>query len=307
MRRPVPQPLGEGGRPDIVELVEISWHIGTGVRMTSAMLLKVLFWLFAALDLAVIGLWFVLGLAAAGPSKTSPFAVALALLVVPGALLAGAILLFVRTESAGWRWAALLVVSGPALALGVSSLVSMLALPGAIAGTWGSTPLTRALSDLQKDPNQLAVVRQLLADGADPNQGGDELPLVLAIYAVRHVGLEPLRLLLDAGANPNAKTQWGEPAFFAVLGNRNEVAELQLLLDRGAAPKTLSRSGHSGLWQAAATRNWPAALLLAKLGASWQGISPMGLPYLAMLEGEVRQHGATGPLAELIDFVKKAK
>lgn len=270
------------------------------------MLLKVLFWLFAALDLAVIGLWFVLGLAAAGPSKTSPFAVALALLVVPGALLAGAILLFVRTESTGWRWAALLVVSGPALALGVSALASLLMVPGA-GGMWGSTPLTQALSALEKDPTQIAVVRQLLAEGADPNQIGEELPLVLAIYAVRHVGMEPLRMLLDAGANPNAKTQWGEPAFFSVLGNRNDVAELQLLLDRGADPKTLNRSGHSGLWQAAATSNWPAALVLAKLGASWQGISPMGLPYLAMLEGEVRQHGATGPLAELIDFIKKAE
>lgn len=271
------------------------------------MLLKVLFWSFAALDLAVIGLWFVLGLAAAGPSKTSPFAVALALLVVPGALLAGAILLFVRTESTGWRLLALLAVSGPALALGVSTLVARLTVPGANAGMWGSTPLTRALSDLEKDPNQLAVVRQLLAEGADPNQAGEELPLVLAIYAVRHVGLEPLRMLLDAGANPNAKTQWGEPAFFAVLGGGNSVAELQLLLDRGADPKTLNRSGHSGLWQAAATSNWAAALVLAKLGASWQGISPMGLPYLAMLEGEARQHGATGPLAELIDFVRKAE
>lgn len=270
------------------------------------MLLKALFWLFAALDLAVIGLWFVLGLAAAGPSKTSPFAVALALLVVPGALLAGAILLFVRTESPGWRLAALLVVSGPALALGVSTAIAWLRVPGA-GGMWGSTPLTQALSALEKDPTQVAVVRKLLADGADPNQAGEELPLVLAIYAVRHVGMEPLRMVLDAGANPNAKTQWGEPAFFAVLGGGNSVAELQLLLDRGADPKTLSRSGHSGLWQAAATSNWAAALVLAKLGASWQGISPMGLSYLAMLEGEVRQHGATGPLAELIDFVKKAE
>lgn len=271
------------------------------------MLLKFLFWLFAALDLAAVLLWLLLGLAAAGPSKTSPLAVVLALLVVPGALLAGAIYLFVRSESTGWRVAALLVVSAPAAALGASSLLARVMAPGPNAGIWGSTPLTRALSGLQNDPSQLAVVRQLLASGADPNEAGEELPLVLAIRAVRHVGIEPLEVMLDAGARPNDRTQFGEPAYFSALGITAPPAALQLLLQRGADPKAVSRDGRSGVWKASMPRNWSAALVLARLDAGWSGTSPMGLSFLDTLEGEARLLGETGQLAELLAMVRKAE
>ena len=77
------------------------------------MLLKILFWLFVAIDVVGLGLFFVLGLAAAGSAETHPLAVVLVMLVVPSLVLAAAVLLFLQTQWTGWRLLALLVVSGP--------------------------------------------------------------------------------------------------------------------------------------------------------------------------------------------------
>ena len=129
------------------------------------MLLKVLFWLFVALDVAALGFLFVLGLAAAGPSKTSPLAVVFAMLVVPGSLLLGAVWLFVKAQSPGLRLVAVLLVAAPAIVLAIGRIAGEIWVqqnPGAI---YGSTPLTRALRALEKDALQLATVRTLLRRG----------------------------------------------------------------------------------------------------------------------------------------------
>lgn len=258
------------------------------------MLLKVLFWLFVALDSAAIGLWFVLGLAAAGPAKSSPAAVAFALLVVPGGFLLATVWLFVRTHTPGLRVVALLVVAAPALVIGIGRIAGAIWVhqnPGRI---FGSTPLTTALRALEHDPLQLTTVRTLLAQGADPNAPGDSMPLSLAIYAVRHAGKEPVTWLLDAGADPNRKDEFGEPVWFAATGITVDIEVLKLLLERGADVKTTGRDGRSAAWQAVNTWNWPAAALLIQRGADLGGTSPMGLSLLETLEGHVRLHGDGG-------------
>jgi len=75
------------------------------------MLIKILFWMIACVDAAALLLVFVLGLAAAPSSHTSPLAVAAYLLVVPGLLLAGAIVLFLRAKSGVGRASAFLLVA----------------------------------------------------------------------------------------------------------------------------------------------------------------------------------------------------
>lgn len=267
------------------------------------MLLKILFWLFVAVDAAAIGLWFVLGLAAAKSAHSSPLAVALLLLVAPGMLLALAAVLFVRAEATGWRLAALLVVAAPVLVVAGSQFVAVFTARN-LVGQSGSTPLTRALGQLPQDPGALATVRELLAAGADPNQNGEELPLVLAIRAVRVVGLEPVQVLLDAGASPNTRGGFGAPAFFSALGSSADPALLQLLLARGAEATAEDRSGKSGAWHAATARNWPAALVLLQRGAGWQGRSPMGRSFRETLEAEVLQCGDGGGLVQLLEFVR---
>ncbi|MCU0864455.1 MAG: hypothetical protein MUC36_11715 [Planctomycetes bacterium] len=271
------------------------------------MLLKLLFWLFVALDAAAIGLVFVLGLAAAGSSRTQPLAVTLMLLVVPGAMLAAAIWLHQRTASPWLRLLAFALVSAPAAALVIGRLAAEFSASSNPGGIWGETELTRALRELEKDPGQLATVRTLLAGGADPNEPGEQLPLVLAIYAVRHVGQEPLRLLLDRGADPNRQDQFGRPCWFAATGITVDLAVLQLLLDRGADPQARSRDGHGGAWGAVACDNWAAARLLVQRGCPVDGRSPMGTPLQEKLEGYVRQGGprGTGAATVLAEIQKR--
>jgi hypothetical protein len=61
--------------------------------------LKLVFWGLAALDLLGILLLFVLGLAAAGSSRTSPLQVTSVLLVLPCIPLAAAVVVFLRSSS----------------------------------------------------------------------------------------------------------------------------------------------------------------------------------------------------------------
>ena len=268
------------------------------------MIQKALFWLFVALDVAALGLMFVLGLAAAGPSRTSPLAVVFAMLVVPGVLLGVAILLHLRTHSVGLQTLAFVIVSAPVTVLVFSRVAGEFTARPNPGGIQGETKLTRALRELEKAPSQLATVRTLLAEGADPNEAGEAMPLVLAIYATRHVGTEPLLLLLDQGANPNQLDDFGRPCWFAATARTVEPSVLQLLLERGADPKATGRDGRGGVWGAIATDNWPAAKLLLQLGCPTDGDSPMGLPLREVLAGYVRQGdarsaGAAALLAEL--------
>src|SRR6266404_4801777 len=67
--------------------------------------------------------------------------------------------------------------------------------------------LTRAVSDGDRE-----AVRALLAEGADANRttSGGQTPLILAIV-FRHIHI--LRLLLEAGANPQVRDSLGLNAF----------------------------------------------------------------------------------------------
>lgn len=274
------------------------------------MLPKILFCLFLAIDVVGVGLWFVLGLAAAGPSKTNPLAVVFTLLVVPGLLLLGAVALHQFGRSPALRLLAFLVVSAPAVVLAITYLVGQLQAGTNPGGIQGETKLTRALRELPRDPTQLPTLRALLADGADPNEAGEALPLVLAVYAAREIGSEPLSLLLDHGADPNHADAFGRPAWFAALGTTVEPAVLGLLLDRGADAAVVDRDGHSAAWAAVATQRWAAALLLVERGASVAGTSPMGRSLFETLEHEAWSHGdgdGLGPLREAVRVRTKGR
>jgi len=76
---------------------------------------RLVFWGLVALDLLGILLLFVLGLAAAGSSRTSSVQVTLLLLVLPGIPLAAAVVLFLRSTSPVGRVVALLLAAAPLL------------------------------------------------------------------------------------------------------------------------------------------------------------------------------------------------
>src|SRR5688500_11645482 len=266
-------------------------------------MMRLAFWGLAALDLLGILLLFVLGLAAAGPSKTSPVQVTLLLLVIPCIPLAAAVVLFLRSTSPVGRGVALLLAaarllilvstraitevqlrantnergdlaffrSGPlrdiaeAIARNDSATVASL-VPKVDLNETGFSDVTLILlaaRQLRRTPEQHGVLRVLLAAGADPNKGAQyELPLAIAIQQSAKSGPEPGKLMLDAGANPNLKTSFGEPVWFSAVGQSSSLETLTLLLDRGADLNAVGPNESTALITAANTRNWNAALLL---------------------------------------------
>jgi hypothetical protein len=281
-------------------------------RPDRAAMLKALFWIVVTIDLAVLMLFFLLGLAAAPSSRTSAGAVAAYMLVVPGIVLIGCIVLFVRSTSPVGRVAALLLAASPlllaagtraiagaklrtatnaegqltyyragplrdiaeAIARNDSATVAALA-PGVeinSRGFGGTTLLTLALRRLREPPHDVGVLRALLSAGADPNLDNGETPLELAIQASRTAGPEPVRMLLEAGADPNAKGQFGTPAFFLGAGRPISREVLDALLEQGANLEARDSNGLTIVFHAATSANWRAVLLLLERGTVWKDL-----------------------------------
>jgi len=288
---------------------------------------RLVFWGLVALDLLGILLLFVLGLAAAGSSRTSSVQVTLLLLVLPGIPLAAAVVLFLRSTSPVGRVVALLLAAAPLLIVVSARVITevqfrantnergeltffrsgpMREVAEAIArndsatvaslvprvnvnetGFSDVTLLLLAARQLRQTPEQHGVLRVLLGAGADPNKGAQyELPLAIASQQSGKSGPEPGKLLLEAGANPNLKTSFGEPVWFAAVGQSSSLETLTLLLDRGADLNAMGPNESTALITAANTRNWKAALLLLQRGADWRrGRSVNGLPLKSMVDG----------------------
>lgn len=291
-------------------------------------LLKFLFWALIALDLIGLFLFYLLGLAAAGSSRTSPALVTLLLFILPGLVLAGAVLVFVRSESTLARAAAFALAAAPLMLLTGGQLyaraqfrrhanasgeltffpagpsrelieairrndaqaVTTLAATVDVnqAGLEGMTPLLAALRQLRETPDQHAVLAALLAAGADPNQGTEfEWPLETAAQLARTAGVEPLRLLLDANADPNRPGASGAPIWFSALGRDADTTALALMLAHGARLDAVAANGETALLRAAIAPNWRAALLLLERGADWrQGRTLAGRSFAE----EAREH-----------------
>ena len=266
------------------------------------MLLKILFWLAMAVDTAAVLLLFVLGLAAAGPSHTSPLSVFFLLLIAPGVVLAGLGFLFLRTQSTPLQLLALAILMAPVLFVAtgigmqgfwrlmhpqeskqqmafkpvslaeveaavlrndVEGVKKTAAAAGLRGHQGGAGVIQLALLRLQKSPEQLPVFKALLEAGADPSRGYGEAPLKVAIECSPGAGLEPVRLLLDAGAKPNALDQLGVPVYFAAFDRKVDVEVLKLLIDRGADVNLKTYSGEAALSYARAKGNQKAIDLIA--------------------------------------------
>lgn len=310
------------------------------------MFLRVIFWLCVAIDVLALGLLFVLGLAAAGPSHTNPLSGAVFMLPIPALVLAGAAYIFVRGKQVWQRGLGFLIAAAPLLLVGSARPMAEMWLnqyrtpnggvamfkQGAMreieeaiarndaaavasvakkanlnqAGRDGSNVLVVALRQLDKAPGSPDVLRALLQAGANPNKG-EELPLAIAIYASARTGPEPVKMLLDAGADPNLQDPFGRAAYFAATGKSVDPEVMQMLLARGADLRVKSKTGANVLSQALATQNWRVLLLLLQRGADWRSVrTPMGLDFRNAVEGEARMRPDQPGLAEVLQFLKDA-
>jgi ankyrin repeat protein len=108
--------------------------------------------------------------------------------------------------------------------------------PGAVnlKGTGGSTPLMYAA--LYGDADS---IRLLLEAGADPNIRNDAGATAL-LWAVDD--LEKTRLLLKAGADANTRSNDGRTALLSATGRAGSAEVVKLLLDHGANPSATAHS-----------------------------------------------------------------
>jgi hypothetical protein len=305
-------------------------------------MLKLLYWTCVAVDLAAVLLFFVLGLAAAGSSKTSPAMVALVMLGLPALPLAVSLWLYLRSTSPLARGLAFALAAAPlAIVLAAKTIndlqVSASTNPqgeltffrsgpqralaeaiqrndaAAVAavlrstdskadanarGLMDMTPLVLALRQLDKTPDQQAVLPVLLQAGADPNRGtaAYEVPLEMALQSASRTGPAPVALLLKAGAKPNAKTAFGTPVWFTAAGFGADPQMLQLLLQHGADLRASGRGGETALIYAATARNWAAVRWLLDHGADpQQGRSGMGKSLRDLVDDALRERDGRAP------------
>src|SRR5438309_1446989 len=104
-------------------------------------------------------------------------------------------------------------------------------------GRYGMTLLYFAVTESWQRPELVESVKTLLSLGADPNYTSGK-PNSLAMFHAVHASAPVLRAMLDAGGNPNARDQVGQPMILMnwYLGyyENDQRARLDLLLDRGA-------------------------------------------------------------------------
>lgn len=309
-------------------------------------MIKVLFWLFVCIDVGAILLFFVLGLAAAGSSKTSPVSVALLLLVVPMIPLLAAVAVYLRSTSPLWKGAAFVLAAAPVLLVAGAQMYTraqvaansnaqgeltffragpMREISEAIrrndaatvarlvptvdvnqTGLADMTLLVAALRQLRTTPQQHAVLAVLLKAGADPNKGPEfELPLEMALQVAAKSGPEPVRRLLEAGANPNAKGSSGDPLFFAGVWNAMPPEVLPLMVTHGADLAMTGNQGKHLLFAAADARNWPAVLQLLQRGADPAvGRTQSGKDFRTMVNDNASWAGADSGYADVVAWLK---
>jgi ankyrin repeat protein len=307
--------------------------------------MKIAFWILVAIDAAFLAVWFVLGLAAATSTRDSSLSVAAYILVVPTLLLALAVFLFLRGGSPVFRGAGFLLAAAPILVLFASRQIATAnfklnsddngkltyfragdnrELASAIdsndvakvkellptvdvnkRGFMDMTPLMYALRQMKATPDRFEVLEALLAAKANPNDKSQQWPLEIAIQQSSATGHAPVLMLLKAGANPNAKTTFGTPVFFAGTYRGVDPVVMTDLIEHGADVKATDNGGRTIVFDAATSNNWPAVLTLLQHGVDYRsGKSINGESFPDMVASHARVYGDTAGVKEVLEYLK---
>ncbi len=166
------------------------------------------------------------------------------------------------------------------------------------AGRDGATLLCWAVRQTWQRRELVEAVKTLLSLGADPNYTNGHRESFALAESV-HGPASGLRAMLDAGGNPNARSEFGWPIVFMhfKLGyyKDEESARLDLLLDRGAdinstVPETESdRAGYTLLLYTTQnglhdSREYADALHLLERGADPNRVAADGMNFSKMLQ-----------------------
>lgn len=124
---------------------------------------------------------------------------------------------------------------------------------------------------------QLDDMRLLIAHGADVNTM-DTTGRTTVLHAVDSHSDETLRIILEAGGNPNPKMPKGvfRSSPLTSSGFGGLAGMLRLLLKHGAEPDACNPEGRTALHSVAATQNVECALILLEWGADLNVVSSNG-------------------------------
>jgi ankyrin repeat protein len=126
------------------------------------------------------------------------------------------------------------------------------------------------------DRKDAAAIHLLIKDeGVNPDTIFDQANMPMVAWPVINGNLDGLRLLLDNGANPNARKMMplrergkaGEDNAMVFAAGLPDQRFLTLLLDRGGNPNTMSSNDEQLTYIATLHHHWPNVQLLIERGA----------------------------------------
>lgn len=305
------------------------------------MLPKILFWIIVALDVAALGLMFILGLAFAGPSHT-PRLSFVGFMLLPAGVLATAVALFVYAASPWLRGGAFVLATAPVIivAVGFIQSTSTMQRHTDAAGNvqeFAEGP-QRTLEKAIKSGDIGAVKLALPKAKINAKGVSQTTPLTLTLDQLRDTktGVEILQAMLDAGANPNVGGGTSILPLEAAIGltRAHGTEPMLLLLKVGAKPNQKSNLGEPAFFMAAGKGIAVAVVqALVEHGADVKMLNAQGysavytaintqnwpvalylleygakIPDIALgrLHSDLRIYGDSGGLATVLAFVKKA-
>lgn len=143
----------------------------------------------------------------------------------------------------------------------------------------GASPLDCASGGLSTDADTAtATVQILLAHGADVQGKAAAIPLR---YAIDSYSPTMARLLLDAGASPDTKNEFGEPVIVSASSVAGAVFVLQVLLDYGADINATTDDDVTALMTAAELGLLETVQLLVVSGANLNLVDSYGYSVFA--------------------------
>lgn len=140
---------------------------------------------------------------------------------------------------------------------------------------------TTILASVASHSTVYTLLKPLLKAGAAPNRGELFRPLG---FAASH-GVEPVQMLLKAGANVNWADPDGGTALMSAAAAGDE-GTIRVLLHAGANPNAEDNDGHTAYWHALECNNEEAAELLATLTADREDAKK---PWRKNKEGKSRE------------------